>query len=157
MTTLKRLAAGTFAMLAGLTLALTVSAGTAQAVAVEGCSLRFDYWSGTKTTPYDSGGADAWINGRCNGEVYYKVNFNAYGEELRLEDRHTDGRRARTIVEVYNGDNLKDTDVFANAGTETYNLGTPDGSGNIPEGYRVEMRLCVGDIGCSSDFAWGRA
>jgi len=88
-----------------------------------------------------------------NSASAYNAEFDPYDEELWVEDNWTDGRRAVAEVRVYNGNGqLVDTDRFSVGTSQTFDLGTPDGSGNIPEGYGVDVRLCAGSSYCS---AWG--
>lgn len=153
----KRLVALAAAVLMGTLVALG-TAGSASAANINACTVVWEYHSMQTPTPADSGGKDAWINAKCNGTVIYKVNFNAYGEELRLEDRLSDGYAAKANVRVYNtSGTLVDSDTFKNAGSKTYNLGTPDGSGDIAEGFTVYIQLCIDTVACGASWARGIA
>ncbi|AUH40821.1 hypothetical protein CXR04_11650 [Streptomyces sp. CMB-StM0423] len=48
-----------------------------------------------------------------------------------------------------------DSDHFR--GVRSYNLGTPDGSGDIAEGLNVEFRVCAPGIQCSDAWVYGTA
>ncbi|NGN65910.1 hypothetical protein G5C51_18665 [Streptomyces sp. A7024] len=75
--------------------------------------------------------------------TYYSAQFWAKGEDFHLWDFVTDGREAQAVVIVYHprtGEQL-DVDRFKVSPDRHYKLGTPDGSGNIPEGYKVTVRL----------------
>lgn len=76
----------------------------------------------------------------------YQVSFWPRGETLNVMDRRSDGQSARAEVRVENRSGVTvDRDTFYSTYDSTFNLGTPDGSGNIPEGYRVYIRVCIGD------------
>ncbi|WP_147915406.1 hypothetical protein [Ruania zhangjianzhongii] len=76
----------------------------------------------------------------------YQVSFWPRGETLHVMDRRSDGQPARAEVRVENRSGVTvDRDTFYTTYDSTFNLGTPDGSGNIPEGYRVYIRVCIGD------------
>lgn len=91
----------------------------------------------------DRGGSSGhvWLeDSRC--DICYSVQFWAKGERLHLWDFLSDGRRAEAVVVVYDrSGTIVDVDRFFTGTNEEYNLGTPDGSGNIPEGYQVTMRV----------------
>ena len=76
----------------------------------------------------------------------YQVSFWPRGETLNVMDRRSDGQPARAEVRVENRNGVTvDRDTFYTTYDSTFNLGTPDGSGNIPEGYRVYIRVCIGN------------
>jgi len=86
----------------------------------------------------------------------YRLDFDSYGETLKLWDGLSDGTEAVARVWVYNkSGTLVDTDTFTTGTRDSYNLGTPDGSGNIPEGYDIRFQLSGG--GVTSGYWWGRA
>lgn len=124
-------------------------------------------------SPRDSGGYDAVINLVTKaGAIHYKADFQAHGEKLRVWDRHTDGVRAQVQVRVYrhaDADGVPygiiDEDIFYVGDYQEFNLGTPDGSGNIAEGRWVGIRIrpervtCYPEPGCPewSYWAFGKA
>ncbi|MFE7245300.1 hypothetical protein [Streptomyces sp. NPDC057580] len=132
------------------------AAGTSQAdsslAAVPATALA-DVWVDTgietKDSSDDAGGVDifGYIRSTTGGGYYYRYTavFNAYDEKLRVRDEFADGHEAVVDMKFYNrsGD-LVDTDQFVCGNDCTYNLGTPDGSGDVPEGYRVAMKLSAG-------------
>lgn len=92
----------------------------------------------------------------------YSARFYPYGEVLKLSDNRSDGYAARAHVNVYNKSGTKvDTDTLyttQNAWTTRHiELGTPDGSGNIPEGYTVSIKLCVNGIDVCTNYIVTRA
>lgn len=99
---------------------------------------------------------------RADGETGgYWSEFNPDGEHLYLKDAYADGHSARATVLVFdkNGTYV-DGDTFYAAtadGWMDFNLGTPDGSGDIPEGYRVSIRVCINDTTTCSAYAKGFA
>lgn len=116
--------------------------------------------------PHDDGGFDASASLLPGGEGYNRASavFRAYGETLYLSDSDGDGLRTQAEVRVYRHADadgvpydLIDTDRF-DTGSEHkyYNLGTPDGSGNIKEGRWVAVRISVEGQPWSS-WAYGRA
>ncbi|WP_371099383.1 hypothetical protein [Streptomyces sanglieri] len=97
----------------------------------------------------DTGGVSAYAQLReYQGVGYivrYQAVFHAEGETLEVWDRLTDGSEATVVLKVYDRDNnLVDTDKFTTGKDHTFNLGTPDGSGNITEGYKVRFILSGG-------------
>lgn len=101
----------------------------------------------------DPGGYNAWVEIWEKGHVdeQVEVRFDANGEVLSLYDGRQDGQYAIAEVFVYNKSGTRvDTDVFKTGlSREQFNLGTPDGSGDIPEGYVVKINVCVGNITCT--------
>lgn len=82
-------------------------------------------------------------NNRQNG---YTVSFWPQDETLNVMDRRSDGHQARAQVRVSSpGGTLVDTDTYYTSYDTTFKLGSPDGSGDIPEGYNVLVRVCVGE------------
>lgn len=80
---------------------------------------------------------------RLNG---YTVSFWPQDETLNVMDRRSDGYQARAQVRVSSpGGTLVDTDTYYTSYDTTFDLGSPDGSGDIPEGYNVMVRVCVGE------------
>lgn len=118
-------------------------------------------------SPYDAGGSDA--NARLMlegaGRRQYSVYFRARGETLRVSDAHADGRRAQAEVRVYrraDADGIphdlvdRSTKLFTGTRRE-FDLGTPGSIGDIPEGYRVAIRVRPEGTRHWSDWAYGRA
>lgn len=92
----------------------------------------------------------------------YVTRFYAWGERLELTDRYADGHAARAEVRVYNkSGSLVDTDTFYTTQdsptSRDINMGTPDGSGNIPEGYEVRIKLCINETSICTSALWGKA
>lgn len=87
----------------------------------------------------------------------YQADFCAYGEELHIFDRDTDGDAAVAYVKVYDwiprqGWYLEDSDRFVvSNGYDMKNLGTPDGSGNIDENQKVSIMICRGYASAPGD------
>lgn len=108
----------------------------------------------------DAGGwwAQSIIMEANNTSNFYQVSFWPRGETLNVMDRRSDGQPARAEVTVENRSGVTvDRDTFYSTYDSTFNLGTPDGSGNIPEGYRVYIRVCIGDSDRCSPWAQGIA
>ncbi|MEV5203403.1 hypothetical protein [Streptomyces sp. NPDC053720] len=106
------------------------------------------YWGegGNEASPNDAGGTDAWMSLWANQGVgdhhLSSTKFHAYGEVLTVEDRIEDGAQVVVDVRVYDTKlNLRDTDKFTCPTECKYDLGTPDGSGDIPEGWVVKFRV----------------
>lgn len=86
----------------------------------------------------------------------YTASFDAYGEELTVKDHASDGDAAVAYVKVYHFwrcrldipewyDDPEDSDrMVMSIGEDTYNLGTPDGSGDVDEDELVEIQICRG-------------
>lgn len=103
------------------------------------------------TSPEDRGGVNGWTeirNYNSHGTgywLYYRAEFIAPGEYLKLMDNVSDGSEAHAVVKVYNrSGKLVDTDTFDTGTKATYNLGTPDGSGDVPEGYKIKITVSGG-------------
>lgn len=93
-----------------------------------------------------------------NGDNFYRVSFWPQREELRLLDRRADGHQARAEVVVRNhAGHVVDRDTYFSRYDANFNLGTPDGSGDIPEGYRVAIRVCADQTNHCSPWARGTA
>jgi hypothetical protein len=95
------------------------------------------------------------------GHASYYIHFDPYGEMLTLSDRMRDGHAARGEVLVYdlNG-RLVDEDTFyagVDESPRTINLGTPDGSGNIEENYKVWIRVCINETSTCTSYVRGIA
>lgn len=85
----------------------------------------------------------------------YAIQFQAKGENVYVKDFSNlkSGLVARVYVYDKSGE-IIDADSFRTKASDTaYNLGTPDGSGNIPEGYKVSIQVESVDSGYYSD--WG--
>lgn len=65
-------------------------------------------------------------------------------------DMQTDDDKAEAHVIVLKNGVAVDNDHFVTGTQDWYELGTPDGSGDIPEGYRVKIKLCRKDYQCSN-------
>lgn len=94
----------------------------------------------------DSGGRWAttalWRLGETH--VVYRTNFVLRGETLVVSDAGQ-GEGIPVLVEVRVTDRFGytvNTDRFVADHSRTYNLGTTDGSGDVPEGIHVLFRLC---------------
>ena len=108
----------------------------------------------------DAGGwwAQSIVYDANNPTDRYQVSFWPRGETLNVMDRRSDGQPARAEVTVENRSGVTvDRDTFYSSYDSTFNLGTPDGSGNIPEGYRVYIRVCIGDSDRCSPWSQGVA
>lgn len=82
-------------------------------------------------------------NNRSRG---YTVSFWPQDETLNVMDRRSDGHQARAQVRVSSpGGTLVDTDTYYSSHDSTFNLGSPDWTSDIPEGYNVLVRVCVGE------------
>lgn len=145
--------------LTGIATALAIAAGigfvTQPTAAAAGyCSYKND-WASAE----DPGGRNAVaVLYRCETtkENYdYRAFFVAEGEKLILEDRWTDGAEVSSNLFVMRNGERIDTDYFR--GADSYNLGTPDGSGDVAEGLKVEFRVCAIGIQCSTAWVYGTA
>jgi hypothetical protein len=143
------------------TLALALTAALTTAAPAAAGTMGCTGW----TAPAPRGnGTDVTIKIReYSGNVAaydrYLLSFYSYGETLKLWDGLTDGTEAVAKVWVYNKQGqLVDTDTFRTGTTQTYNLGTPDGSGDVPEGYTLRFELSGGGVTCGGGQQWwGRA
>lgn len=141
------------ALAGGVMLAMAPTAASALSTADT------EYWSYTDNSASDddNGGKDAigalYPKGSEPGDYHYRAEFAAYGEVLTLQDLASDGYHAKAYVNVYDehGTHVdKDTFILPeDTGRETYNLGTPDGTGNIPEDHKVTIQVCIDGAGCS--------
>ncbi|MDF3143449.1 hypothetical protein [Streptomyces sp. T21Q-yed] len=150
-------------MLSTATLAVVIglgAAGTAHAV-----TWHARTYSGDSLT--DAGGArwaEAFLYPDDDNVAYY-AKFNPDGEELIAYDRLADGHATRIEMSVYSSYNpddgfLVDRDTFYVStadGTKTFNLGSPDGSGDIPEDYSINMRVCINETVHCTDWVRGRS
>ena len=116
-------------------------------------------------SPADPGSYDASISlvPTAGGSRTYSAWFTAYGEKLQVTDFVTDCRRAEAEVRVYRHADahgapygLIDTDRFFVGSEATFDLGTPDGSGNITEGRWVAIRVRPEGLRWS-EWAYGKA
>ncbi|MEQ4305241.1 hypothetical protein ABNF97_28325 [Plantactinospora sp. B6F1] len=135
---------------------LLLAGGPAQAAT-------YNKYTRTQASNQDAGGIDtwAWLNKVGAGsEIDYQVHFQAYGEKLWVYVRVGMASKGKVTVVVYDttGKHV-DTDTFTVDIGENreLNLGTPDGSGNIAEGYTVYSRICVGNSTTCTPYAKGRA
>ena len=133
----------------GLSLALALAIGAAAATSQPNASA--DEPKNCSSYKYtddgDPGGSsgDVTLDTASGSDNLYAVQFSAKGEYLDLFDFTTDGHKAEATVAVTNPDgffeDVVDFDRFTTGTTGHYNLGSPDGSGNIPDGYHVWIRL----------------
>lgn len=115
-----------------------------------------------EASPNDAGGTDAWMSLRSTtGAGYHYLSytkFHAYGEVLTVEDRLEDSNQVVVDVRVYDTKlNLRDTDKFTCPTECKYDLGTPDGSGDIPEGWVVKFRVGTDTMSYRTDWISGSA
>lgn len=76
------------------------------------------------------------------------------GGKLRLVDARHNDARIEAYVRVYGRANhLMDKDHFVSPNDRTFDLGTPDGSGDIRENCIVWVKICEGSY-CSG---WNQA
>ncbi|MEU0373629.1 hypothetical protein ABZ070_25855 [Streptomyces sp. NPDC006283] len=89
------------------------------------------------------------------------MRFEASGEKLALADTLADGHAARAeVIVVDQHGKFMDSDTFYAAtadGAKWFNLGTPDGTGNIAEGYEVRIRVCINETTTCSWWEYGVA
>lgn len=94
--------------------------------------------------PSDSGGRDAegwWGQYSCD-TWHFKVRFQAYDEIAWTMESGALNPVVEVAVWNKSGTEIVDRDTLE--GKREYQLGYPDGSGNIPEGRKVNIRMCVG-------------
>ncbi|MGW7284609.1 hypothetical protein ACWGH4_03795 [Streptomyces sp. NPDC054847] len=105
----------------------------------------------------DGEGASAMLYEVGNSTRNAIASFNPYGEVLAVEDQRQDGLLATAQVLVYDksGTRVDVDNLSTGESYETFNLGTPDGSGDIPEGYTVKLNISIGNQSCGT--AVGRA
>lgn len=151
----------------GLWSLLTVLAAVVGLVAVSGPANAVTWYDFEETwvgsSDPDGRWAHAWLTTNSNGDgASYEIMFNPYGEMLYLVDSMSDGHAARGELLVYDrsGD-LVDRDTFyrdtGDDPLDTLDLGTPDGSGNIPDGYNVWMRVCINETSTCTSYVRGTA
>lgn len=109
--------------------------------------------------PTDSDGRWAWSylwNAHDESE-YYFVYFDPYGETLELDDQFTDGHEARADVVVSDPitERVLDRDTLFTSYRGKFNLGTPDGTGDIQEELTVSIRVCQHGTGICSPWENG--
>lgn len=109
-------------------------------------------------SPDDPGGYDVrfrFLN--SYGHVDYQATFVAQGEHLKLLDNYTDKQRAEARVRIYNtrGELVDDRRYLCGTSCD-FQLGIGGGN-NVPEGYRVRVKLRREYDSWSADEAWGRA
>ncbi|WP_370614679.1 hypothetical protein [Mumia sp. Pv 4-285] len=137
-------------------LALGAAATSPAQAAVDYDSRAIDRWSDS-----DPGGrALSWTlfpRGSSYADVHYSAYFEPSGELLYIRDNKSDGREAQVELRVFNtSGKLVDVDNFSCGYRCTENLGTPDGSGNIPEDYHVVMKLRAEGLSWHGpDFVYG--
>lgn len=137
---------------AGLTMASTEMA-EARTVCEGVHCVYTNTWESKKDTGGDDGEIVIFEKGKSRYDYDYKIKFTAYGETLAVHDhRHDDNYSAWVDVDVRDPQNYqRDHDTFADPRDDTHPLGTPDGSGDVPETYNVIITLraqgYVGTIG----------
>ncbi|MGH3648299.1 MAG: hypothetical protein ACRDTM_14130 [Micromonosporaceae bacterium] len=98
----------------------------------------------------DPGGRDASARLRAsNGNVHYKALFRAYDEIITVYDHYDEGSvdyAASAEVKIWNtsGDLVQSSQYFITGPGQTsrsYEL-YYNGGYNVPEGYKIQMRLC---------------
>lgn len=74
--------------------------------------------------------------------VQHSVAFRALDERLRLFDNLTDGRVAEACGMANSPKGAYvERDILRTGSDRTFELGTPDGSGDIPDGHQVSVSL----------------
>lgn len=112
----------------------------------------------------DADGAAVAVGFRWYGdgvsEILYRAVFDPYGEILTVRDDHPDGHAAKVIFRVYGSTGTIDVDTFyvgtADTG-KTFNLGTPDGTGDITEGRQISVQICINETSRCSTQHYGKA
>lgn len=112
----------------------------------------------------DAGGYGARVSTYVPGGGFQQADFDPYGETLMVRNGPgTNGlwvevgvyRSADSSGEPYD---LIDSDTFhCPRGKQKFDLGTPDGSGNIAEGRWVSIRMLSEAVGEWSRWARGKA
>ncbi|MGB9034868.1 MAG: hypothetical protein WCC45_10145, partial [Paeniglutamicibacter sp.] len=94
----------------------------------------------------------------------YKATFCARDEKLTVLDQKTDNVGAYVKLEVFKPDhnsegNFKhdEWDEFFVPSKRTFELGTPDGTGDIREGMPVRFKVCKGKGGPCSKWVQGKS
>jgi hypothetical protein len=90
----------------------------------------------------------------------YVAVFYDYGETLKVYDNLRDGHAAKVFVSVQKNGTSVDTDTFYVGSSESgkvFNLGTPDGSGDIAEGLTVAIKVCINEVGICSQTHYYKA
>lgn len=112
----------------------------------------------------DSGGYRAVIIKTYRDGTFQRVEFKPYGERLLFQNRRPNYGLWVEVRVYHSADaggapyGLLDTDTFSGYDTDkAYNLGTPDGSGNIKEGRWVAIRMEGEAVGHWSPWAYGKA
>lgn len=112
----------------------------------------------------DSGGYGASISKKYNDGSVQFVAFEPYGDVLRFRNGRTNYGLWVEVKVYHSADamgvpyGLLDTDEFQGfEGSEDYNLGTPDGTGNIKEGRWVAIRMIGDGVNEWSPWAYGKA
>ncbi|TCC08291.1 hypothetical protein [Kribbella soli] len=86
----------------------------------------------------------------------YVAIFYDNGEMLKVRDNLSDGHAAKVVVSVQKNGASLDTDTFYVGTSESgkvFDLGTPDGSGDIAEGLTVAIKVCINEVGiCSQTY-----
>lgn len=124
------------------------------------CSPNWCYQTIWDNAANDPGGrwAQSILSERDDDLELYRASFWPRGETLNLLDSISDGHQARANVEVRNRNGtVVDRDTFRTSSSAEFNLGTPDGTGNIPEGYQVWVQVCVGNTGHCAPWVMGVA
>lgn len=139
--------------------------GVIMLVFTSGPAQAATYTSGSKVwnAEDDAGGINAWAwldKAGVGGSQDYKATFYANDELLAVQVDDEMVSNAKITVAVYdkNGQHV-DTDTFTVApGTMDWlELGSPDGTGDIPEWYKVYVKICVGSSDTCTPYIRGRA
>jgi len=144
------------AMAASLAVAM-IAAFLPTATPAQAATVEKKAWA--EDNPDDVGGLDihAYIRVTYGGPYHYlyTAKFNAYGETLTVRNNVQDGNQAVVDLKFYFGSELLEIDTYYCRAECTFDLGTPDGSGDVREDVRVVMKLSGG--GYSTPWATGRA
>ncbi|HEY9411304.1 MAG TPA: hypothetical protein VIP77_17125 [Jiangellaceae bacterium] len=91
----------------------------------------------------------------------YVAVFYDNGEMLKVYDNLRDGHATKVQVSVLNRNGTSvDTDTYYVGSSESgkvFDLGTPDGSGDIPENYTVKIKVCINEVGMCTNYVTYRA
>ena len=136
-------------------LAFTASPGQAQ-------GYPYDKYTDRWASPDDAGGIDtrAWLDRFGNGDTDYEVVFYANGEWLRIHVDDDMQSRGKVTAVIYDRSGRHvDTDTFTTdiGEWEWINLDIPGYTNNLPEGYDVYTKICVGLSDTCTPYVKGNA